>query len=102
MKSGVAWICAVMALTVLVTGNASGEDTDRQYTSEKFKSDVTAAGKGIKDAAVNAGRQIGAGSTKAYRDIKNKIKQDLGTARPVDGGSARKNGTAPDAVEGRN
>ena len=102
MKSGIACICTIMALSALVTGNASGKDSDRQYAPEKFKSDVKAAGKGIKDAAVNAGRQIGAGSTKAYRAIKNKIKQDLGTAAPAGGGSARKNGTTPEAGGGRN
>lgn len=102
MKSAIACICAIMALSALVTGNASGKDSDRPKAPEKFKSDVKAAGKGIKDAAVNAGRQIGAGSTKAYRAVKNKIKQDLGTGVPADAGGARKNGTTARAVDGKN
>ncbi len=102
MKSAIASICAIMALSALVTVNASGKDSDRPNAPEKFKSDVKAAGKGIKDAAVNAGRQIGAGSTKAYRDVKNRIKRDLRTGVPADAGGARNNGTTARAVDGKN
>ena len=92
MKFRIALIGTVATLVALAAGAA---DTDRQYTGEQFKSDAKAAGKGIRDAAVNAGRQIGSGSKKAYQSASEKINQDLRDGKPGDGSLAKKNTATP-------
>ena len=71
------------------------------YTGEKLKSDVKSAGKGVKNAAVNVGHQVGTGTKKAYRSAKAKIKKDVKDGKPGDGSLAKKNDAAPTATEGQ-
>ena len=68
---------------------------------ERIKSDAKAAARGVKDAAVDVGKQIGSGSKKAYKSIKNKIKGDVKAGKPGDGSLALKNEKAKTAKDGR-
>ncbi|HKB84119.1 MAG TPA: hypothetical protein VKD04_13075 [Burkholderiales bacterium] len=100
MKYRLALIGTMAALAALTTTPACAADTDKQYTKEEFKSDVKAAGKGVKDAAVDVGHQVGTGTKKAYRSVKAKIKKDVKDGKPGDGSNAKKNEASPTAVEG--
>jgi hypothetical protein len=100
MKARIALISFIAALAAFATGAARAEDKDQKYTKEEFKSDAKAAGKGVKDAAVNVGTQIGTGTKKAYRSAKSKIKKDVKDGKPGDGTIAKKNEAAPTATEG--
>ena len=61
---------------------------------------MKAAGKGIKDAAVDVGHQVGTGTKKAYHSTKAKIKKDVKDGKPGDGSIAKKNDAAPTAIKG--
>ena len=100
MRLKSALIGAMATLAVLGAGAAHPADKDQKYTKEAFKSDVKSAGKGIKDAAVTVGRQVGTGTKKAYRSAKTKIKKDVKDGKPGDGSVAKKNEAAPTATEG--
>ena len=105
MKSRFALISTIAAGTISVlaaftTTAVIAADGDQKYTKEEFKSDVKAAGKGVKDAAVDVGHQVGAGTKKAYHSAKDKIKKDVKDGKPGDGSIAKKNDAAPTATEG--
>lgn len=100
MRLKSALIGTMAALAALSAGAARPADKDQKYTKEAFKSDVKAAGKGVKDAAVTVGRQVGTGTKKAYRSAKTKIKKDVKDGKPGDGSIAKKNEAAPTATEG--
>jgi hypothetical protein len=87
------------ALFALGAGHAVGADP--KYSKEEFKSDVKAAGKGIKDAAVDVGHQVAGGTKKAYNGAKAKIKKDVKDRKPGDGSLAKKNEATPAVAEGR-
>jgi len=99
MKSRIGSIAAI-ALAVLALG-AYAADTEHKYSKEEFKSDVKAAGKGIKDAAVDVGHQVASGSKKAYNSAKGKIKKDVKDRKPGDGALAKKNESTPAVAQGR-
>jgi outer membrane lipoprotein-sorting protein len=106
MKSSVALIRtiaagAIAAMAVLAATAIHAADTDKKYTKEEFKSDVKAAGKGVKDAAVEVGQQVGTGTKKAYNSAKGKIKKDVKDGKPGDGSLAKKNESTPAVTEGR-
>jgi hypothetical protein len=61
---------------------------------------VKNAGKGIKNAAVEVGHQVGTGTKKAYRSAKGKIKKDVKDGKPGDGSIANKNDSRPTATGG--
>jgi hypothetical protein len=92
---------AIAAIAVLALTAAHAADTDKKYTKEEFKSDVRAAAKGVKDAAVEVGHQIGTGTKKAYNSTKAKVKKDVKDAKPGDGSLAKKNESLPAVTEGR-
>lgn len=100
LKSSIALISTIAALAAFATTAVNAADGDKKYTKEEFKSDVKGAGKGIKDAAVDVGTQVGTGTKKAYRSAKNKINKDVKDGKPGDGSLAKKNDAAPTAVEG--
>ena len=101
MKSKTALIGTIAALTVFATTAAFAADADQKYTKEEFKSDAKAAGKGVKDAAVDVGHQVGTGTKKAYREDKAKIKKDVKDRKPGNGSLAKKNDSTPAVTEGR-
>ena len=68
---------------------------------EKFKSDVKAAGRAIKDAAVEVGHQISSGTRKAYHSVRARFKKDVTHGKPGDGSIAKRNDAAPAATKGR-
>jgi outer membrane lipoprotein-sorting protein len=100
VKTNAARISFVAALTAFAATASSAADKDQKYTKEQFKSDVKAAGKGIKDAAVDVGHQVGSGTKKAYHSAKTKIKKDVKNGKPGDGSLAKTNEAAPTATEG--
>lgn len=100
MQLRAALISAIAALATCASISAGAADKDQKYTKEAFKSDAKAAAKGVKDAAVDVGHQVGAGSKKAYRSAKAKIRKDVKAGKPGDGNIARKNEAAPTATEG--
>ena len=91
MKSIFAILAACLALT------AHGGET----TGQKIKSDAKAMAHGVKDAAVDVGKQIGHGSKKAYKSTKSKIKKDVDSGAPGDGSLAAKNEKLQNAKDGR-
>ena len=100
MRTNVVLIGTIAVLTVFAATAAYAANADKNYTKEEFKSDVKAAGKGVKDAAVDVGHQVGTGTKKAYRSAKTKIKKDVKDGKPGDGSIAKKNEAAPTATEG--
>ena len=103
MKSRHALIAVFAALAAFATTTAvNAADTEKKYTKEEFKSDVKGAGKGIKDAAVDVGYQVGSGTKKAYHADKAKIKKDVKDGKPGDGSLAKKNDSLPVATPGHN
>ncbi len=88
------------ALTAFALGAAHAADGDKHYTKEEFKSDAKSAGKGIKDAAVDVGKQVGTGTKKAYRSAKSKVKKDVNERKPGDGAMAKHNESQPTATAG--
>ena len=101
MNSRVALIAIFAALAAFATTAVNAADTEKKYTKEEFKSDVKGAGKGIKDAAVDVGHQVGSGTKKAYRADKAKIKKDVKDGKTGDGSLAKKNESIPAVTEGR-
>jgi Ni/Co efflux regulator RcnB len=102
MKSRIVLISTIAALAAFATTAAYTADADQKYTKEKFKSDVKNAGKGVKDAAVDVGHQVGTGTKKAYRADKAKVKKDVKDGKPGDGSIAKKNDSQPVAAPGHN
>ena len=100
LRSKVTLMSFIVALAAFSTAITSAADKDQKYTKAKFKSDVKAAGKGIKDAAVDVGHQVGTGAKKAYHSAKTKIKKDVKDGKPGDGSIAKKNEAAPTAIKG--
>ena len=105
MKSRIALVSTIAAGTISVlvafaTTAVNAADADQKYTKEEFKSDVKAAGTGVKDAAVDVGHQVGTGTKKAYQSDKKKIKKDVKDGKPGDGSLTKKNDAAPTATEG--
>ena len=100
LRSKAALMSFIVALAAFSTATTSAADKDQKYTMEKFKSDVKAAGKGIKNAAVDVGHQISTGTKKAYHSAKTKIKKDGKDGKPGDGSIAKKNEAAPTAIKG--
>jgi outer membrane lipoprotein-sorting protein len=72
-----------------------------ESTGERIKSDAKGVAHGVKDAAVDVGKQIGQGSKKAYKSTKNKIKGDVKSGKPGDGSYAKKNEKMNTAKDGR-
>ena len=102
MKSRVALIGTLAALAAFATTAVNAADADKKYSKEEFKTDAKAAGKGIKDAAVDVGHQVGTGTKKAYHSAKDKIKKDVKDRKPGDGSLAKKNDSQPTATPGHN
>src|SRR5260221_9901649 len=102
MKSRIALIGTLAALVAFATTAVNAADADKKYTKEELKSDVKGAGKGVKDAAVDVGHQVGAGTKKAYKADKAKIKKDVKDRKPGDGSLAKKNDSQPTATPGHN
>ncbi|HVY05924.1 MAG TPA: hypothetical protein VHB46_08100 [Burkholderiales bacterium] len=101
MKARIA--LTIFAATALVAASvAQAADGDKKYTKEEFKSDVKAAGKGARDAAVDVGHQVRDGTKKAYHADKAKIKKDVKDRKPGDGTLAKKNDSQPTATPGHN
>ena len=100
MKSRIVLMGTIAALAALATIAVNAADADKTYTKEEFKSDVKAAAKGVKDAAVDVGHQVATGTKKAYHSAKTKIKKDVKDGKPGDGSIAKKNEAAPTATEG--
>jgi hypothetical protein len=104
MKTRLALIGTIAAGTISVlvafaTTAVNAADADKKYTKEEFKTDAKAVGKGVKDAAVDVGHQVGTGTKKAYHSAKGKIKKDVKDGKPGDGSLAKKNDAAPTATE---
>jgi hypothetical protein len=107
MKSRLALIGIIAAGTISVlaafaTTAVNAADADKKYSKEEFKTDAKAAGKGVKDAAVDVGHQVGTGTKKAYHSAKDKIKKDVKDRKPGDGSLAKKNDSQPNATPGHN
>ena len=100
MKSTAALIGTIAALAAFATTAVNAVDTDQKYSKEEFKTDAKAAGKGVKDAAVGVGTQVGTGTKKAYHSAKAKIKKDVKDGKPGDGSIAKENEAAPTATKG--
>jgi outer membrane lipoprotein-sorting protein len=100
LKFKLALIGTIASLAVFASGAASAADKDKDQKSTGFTSDVKAAAKGIKDAAVTVGTQIGTGTKNAYQGAKSKIKKDTKDGKPGDGSIAKKNDAAPTATKG--
>jgi len=100
MKSRIVLMSTITALAAFATTAVNAADANKKYTKEEFKSDVKAAGTGVKDAAVDVGHQVATGAKKAYQDDKKKIKKDVKDGKPGDGSIAKKNEAAPTAVKG--
>jgi hypothetical protein len=100
LKSKLVLISAIAALAAFATTAVNAADADKKYTKEEFKTDVKAAGIGVKDAAVDVGHQVGTGTKKAYRSAKTKIKKDIKDGKPGDGSIAKQNDAAPTAIQG--
>ena len=102
MKSRFALIAVLAALAAFATTAVNAADAEKKYTKEEFKSDVKNAGKGMKDAAVDVGHQVGSGTKKAYKADKAKVKKDVKDGKPGDGSLAKKNDSLPVATPGHN
>jgi hypothetical protein len=102
MKTRLALIGTISVLAALATTAVNAADADKKYSKEEFKTDAKAAGKGIKDAAVDVGHQVGTGTKKAYKADKAKIKKDVKDGKPGDGSLAKKNDSQPTATPGHN
>ena len=63
---------------------------------------ILAAGKGIKDSAVEVGHQVRDGTKKAWNADKAKVKKDVKDRKPGDGTYAKKNDAQPNATPGHN
>jgi hypothetical protein len=100
MKSRIILIGIIAGLVAIATTAAHAADADKKYTKEEFKSDVKGAGTGMKDAAVTVGTQVGAGTKKAYKSDKAKVKKDVKDGKPGDGSIAKTNDAAPTATKG--
>lgn len=87
----------ILALALCVPLVATGAES----TSERVKSDTKAMARGVKGAAVDVGKQVGAGSKKAYRSTKSKISNDVHAGRPGDGRHAARNERQKNARDGR-
>ena len=98
MKSSIVLLAAAAAFAITAVHAA---DADKKYSKEEFKSDVKSAGKGVKDAAVDVGHQVGTGTKKAYNSAKTKIKKDKQAGKPGDGSLAKKNDSMPATNAGR-
>src|SRR4051794_15376826 len=94
-------IVLVAAIAALTTKTGYANEVSKQYSKDRFKSDVKAVGKGAKDAAVDAGHQIATGTKKAYNGTKDKIRKDVKDGKPGDGSLARKNDALPAVTSGR-
>lgn len=70
-------------------------------TGERVKSDAKAMAHGVKDAAVDVGKQVGTGSKKAYRSAKSKIRSDVKSGKPGEGRHAARNERLKNATDGR-
>ncbi|HEX7953235.1 MAG TPA: hypothetical protein VF523_09245 [Burkholderiales bacterium] len=101
MKWKILGLAAFSAAVMLAAAPGRAAEADTKYTGEEFKSDVKAAGKGIKDAAVEVGHQVATGTKKAYKSAKNKIKKDIKDRKPGDGSLAKKNDSLPAVSDGR-
>lgn len=101
MKRKIAGCAALAAAVMLATTAGGAAEADTKYTGAEFKSDVKAAGKGIKDAAVEVGHQVATGTRKAYKSAKGKIRKDVKAGKPGDGSLAKKNDGLPAVSEGR-
>jgi hypothetical protein len=101
MKSGTALLGMLAAVAAFTITAVNAADTDKKYGKEELKSDAKAAGKGIKDAAVDVGHQVATGTKKAYNSTKDKIKNDVKDRKPGDGTLAKKNDATPAVTEGR-
>lgn len=88
----------IAAIAVFLSIGTAGA---AEGTGERIKSDAKAAAHGIKDAAVDVGKQIGDGSKKAYKSTKNKIKGDVKAGKPGDGSFAENNEKMKTSKEGR-
>jgi len=93
---------AISVLAAFATTAVNAADADKKYSKEEFKTDAKAAGKGVKDAAVDVGHQVGTGTKKAYHSAKDKIKKDVKDRKPGDGSLAKKNDSQPNATPGHN
>jgi len=93
------FVFAAAAASTMTTGYA--EEANKQYSKDRFKSDVKAVGKGAKDATVDVGHQVATGTKKAYNSTKDKIKKDAKDGKPGDGSLARKNDALPAVTSGR-
>jgi hypothetical protein len=107
MKTRLALIGTIAAGTISVlaafaTTAVNAADADKKYGKEEFKTDAKAVGKGVKDAAVDVGHQVGTGTKKAYHSAKDKIKKDVKDRKPGDGSLAKKNDSQPVATPGHN
>lgn len=100
MRSRIGLIGA-LAGVAFVLSTVHAADPDHKYSKEELKSDVKAAGKGIKNAAVDVGHQVAGGTKKAYNSAKSKIKKDVKDRKPGDGSLAKKNEATPAVTEGR-
>jgi hypothetical protein len=92
----------ISVLAAFATTAVNAADADKKYGKEEFKTDAKAVGKGVKDAAVDVGHQVGAGTKKAYHSTKDKIKKDVKDRKPGDGSLAKKNDSQPVATPGHN
>jgi hypothetical protein len=92
---------ALLAAAALTISAGHAADADKKYTKERFKSDVKAVGKGVKNAAVEVGHEVSTGTKKAYNSTKGKIKKDVKDGKPGDGSLAKKNESLPAVTAGR-
>jgi len=93
---------AISVLAAFATTAVNAADADKKYSKEELKTDAKAVGKGVKDAAVDVGHQVGTGTKKAYHSAKDKIKKDVKDRKPGDGSLAKKNDSQPNATPGHN
>ena len=97
----IALIVMFMVVAAYSTTPSHAEDGNKQHSTDRFKSDVKAVGKGAKDAAVDVGHQVATGTKKAYKSAKDKIKKDAKDGKPGDGSLASKNDALPAVTSGR-
>lgn len=89
-------LIAAVAFWLGIGGALAAEDT-----GERVKSDARNMAHGVRDAAVDVGKQVGHGSKKAYKSAKGKIKSDVNAGKPGDGSIAAKNEKLKNAKDGR-
>jgi hypothetical protein len=70
-------------------------------TGARAKSDAKGAAKGVAKAAKDVGTQIGAGTKKTVKGIKEKVKSDVKKGTPGDGSARRRNEKMDTAKKGR-